>query len=79
MRLYKLDPAQLIAIQELNESRENTLLIICDHDDGDIGIDADALKDIEFLPYLLLIAGGFDEGRVSTIELDSDGRNLPRV
>lgn len=73
MRLYKLNAGQLTAIAALNSSRENTLLIICDHDNGNIGVDADALQAVEFIPYLAVISGGFDEGQVATLQLDADG------
>jgi len=45
--IYKPTAEELVQIRALNESRTDVLLIICDHGDGIVGVDAD---DIDLLP-----------------------------
>ena len=60
-----------------NESRQNTLLIVCDHEDGHLGVDADALRDNpDFSSYLTYLGEAFDEGQVVTINFTDNGEKL---
>ena len=64
MKLYQLIPAEIEKVETLHKSRKNVLLIICDHGEGYIGIDADALESPEFEEYSILLSDTFDDKRV---------------
>ena len=74
MKLYKLTPEQCDAINAFNETQKNTLLIVCDHGDGDIGVDADALKsNPKFAEWLTKLGEAYDVGKEKIVELDVEG------
>jgi hypothetical protein len=76
INFYKPTPQELIDIQALNESRENVLLIICDHGNGHIGVDADALDHPDFAAYKAecdLVGGELKPELVVILDIDADG------
>jgi len=73
MQFYKLTAEQRAKLEALNEMRTGTLLIICDHGDGNIGVEVDHIKDPKFSAYLNEIGGSVDNGKVTTISFDARG------
>jgi len=70
MRIYRLTAGQRAAIEAWNESRKNTLLIVCDHGDGNLGVDADALKDNPaFASYLTKLGEAYNASKVVVLTI----------
>ena len=69
MRFYKLTAEQRAKIEALNEKREGTLLIVCDHGNGNIGVDADAFEHSNFSMYFAELGGAFDFEKVVNLQL----------
>jgi len=76
MNLYKLTAGQCAAFEAHNESRQGTLLIVCDHADGHLGVDADALQSGPFSSYLPHLGEAYDPGQVVVINFADTGEKL---
>jgi hypothetical protein len=63
VKFYQLTPAEVEAVNGLNSRRSNVLLIVCCVGEQ-VGVDADALRRVEYAPYLDIIGGTYLEDRV---------------
>lgn len=63
MKFYQLTPAEMEAVNGLNSRRSNVLLVVCCVGEL-VGVDADALRSVQYAPYLGVIGGTYLEERV---------------
>ena len=70
MRFYKLTVGERATIEAYNATQEGTLLIICDHGEGRIGIEADALESLPFQGYFAELGDFLEPTRIVTIDED---------
>ena len=68
MRFYKLSAAERIKIEEFNKGQKDTLLIICDHGEGRIGIEADDIESLKYQSYFAEMGNALEPSRVITID-----------
>jgi hypothetical protein len=63
VKFYQLTPAEMEAVNGLNSRRSNVLLVVCCVRER-VGVDAEALRSVEYAPYLDIIGGTYLEDRV---------------
>lgn len=66
MRLYSLTVEEAAAVNAINYTRTNSLLIVCCHGEY-MGVDPDALQTEEFAVFATLL-GGYQESKVVEVE-----------
>jgi hypothetical protein len=69
MRFYKLSAEERAKIEAFNATQKNTLLIICDHGEGNVGIDADAVESPAFKDYFAELGNLLEPSRLVNIDL----------
>lgn len=67
MQVYRITAEEADSINQLNYSRVNTLLIVCDYGDF-LGVDPLALEDAAFAAYLTALGGQMLPERLTTVE-----------
>ena len=73
MRFYKLTVEECAKIEAFNETQKDTLLIICDHGEGRIGIEADAVESLPFQKFFTELGNQLKQEQIVEItkeELD---------
>ncbi|MHA2086366.1 MAG: hypothetical protein ACXABD_21690 [Candidatus Thorarchaeota archaeon] len=68
MRFYKLSAAERTKIEELHKTEKDVLLIICDHGNGNIGIEADDVESLPFQKYFSELGNALEPSRIVTID-----------
>jgi len=68
IRFYKLTAEERAKIEAFNETQEGTLLIVCDHDEGRIGIDADDVETLAFKDYFAELGNSLEPSRIIIID-----------
>jgi len=63
VKFYQFTPAEMEAVNGLNSQRSNVLLVVCCVGEL-VGVDADALRSVEYAPYLDIIGGTYLGDRV---------------
>ena len=70
MRFYKLSAAERIKIEELHKTEKDTLLIICDHGEGRIGIEADGVESPTYREFFAELGDFLEPTRIITVDLE---------
>lgn len=69
LEVYSLTEQEIETISQLNESRENVLLIVCSYP-GDVdGVVLEDLQKEEFSVYLDALGGTIDESKIVEVDL----------
>jgi hypothetical protein len=68
MRFYKLTPEERAKIEAFNATQKNTLLIICDHGEGRIGIEADDIESPTFKDFFAELGNLLESARIINID-----------
>ena len=68
MRFYKLTVDERAKIEAFNETQKNTLLIVCDHGEGRIGIEADDVESLPFKDFFAELGNFLEPSRIITID-----------
>jgi hypothetical protein len=68
MRFYKLTVEERAKIEAFNETQKNTLLIVCDHGDGLIGIEADSVESLPFKDFFAELGNFLEPTRIVNID-----------
>lgn len=79
MRFYILSASERLKIEEFNKGRKNTLLVICDHGEGYVGVDGDDFESPEFQEWLTDLKTALEPTRMKTLskeDLESTGKVL---
>ncbi|MHA2047766.1 MAG: hypothetical protein ACW99G_23535 [Candidatus Thorarchaeota archaeon] len=68
MRFYKLSAAERAKIEAFNANQKDNLLIICDHGEGRIGIEADDIESLKYDSYFKELGEFLEPTRIVTID-----------
>ena len=68
MRFYKLSAAERVKIEEFNKGRKDILLIICDHGEGRIGVEADDVESLKYQGYFNELGNSLEPSRIIIID-----------
>jgi len=69
MRFYKLTVEERAKIEAFNETQKNTLLIICDHGEGRVGIEADDVESLTFQKHFAELGNLLEPSRIIEIDI----------
>lgn len=73
LNVYSLTEQEIQTISQLNESRQNVLLIVCSFPGDVTGVILEDLQSEEFEPYLTALGGEIDLEKVVEVEISEDG------
>lgn len=68
MRFYKLTADERAKIEAFNATQKNILLIVCDHGEERIGIEADAVESLPFQKFFIELGNLLEPTRIITID-----------
>jgi len=70
IRFYKLTAGERAKIEAFTATQKDVLLIICDHGEGRVGINADAVESVTFKKYFTELGDFLEPSRIVIIDLD---------
>jgi hypothetical protein len=69
MRFYKLSVEERAKIEAFNETQEGTLLIVCDHGEGRVGIEADDIESPIYKDFFAELGNLLEPTRIINIDI----------